>query len=320
MRAIDVNQNLTILKSLFEKGIQDSVAFVKQKCKTLGLSPQEPDFIASLCLKFTPQLFNSLKAVFPKNKFSVTGIYCHQKPIVDIGVGKNPELGDILFLYIYKGISGNMLMNSLLFQAKISRQPISKVSSGDQHQLDLYTKWPEFTYLRAGNLNGQKRSVLPKTINDGAQYLMIDDHPIYGLSGYPGSFPMGCATPAQILNLDNTLHDELVDFIKFKSGRIVEIDPTSTKDDWTRMIWDLLEIAKDVASRRKNIGISGFPRITSLDSDGFCFFQSESESILSNLHGELQNIDNNIQDFSSFDERNSACSVILIESDEEREG
>ena len=35
-------------------------------------------------------------AVFPDYDFSVSGVYCHQKPIVDINLDKKPELGDIL--------------------------------------------------------------------------------------------------------------------------------------------------------------------------------------------------------------------------------
>jgi hypothetical protein len=41
------------------------------------------------------------KKAFPKIKFSLTGIFCHQKPIVDIGLSTAPELGDILFVYIH---------------------------------------------------------------------------------------------------------------------------------------------------------------------------------------------------------------------------
>lgn len=61
--------------------------------------PQEPDYIAALSTKFIKN-FNILVAVFPKYEFSVSGVYCHQKPIVDIHLDKKPELGDILFVYV----------------------------------------------------------------------------------------------------------------------------------------------------------------------------------------------------------------------------
>ena len=47
------------------------------------------------------------------------------------------------------------------------------LQSGDTHQLILYTRWPRFQYCRAGYLNGQERSINPKTITTGAQYLLI---------------------------------------------------------------------------------------------------------------------------------------------------
>lgn len=51
------------------------------------------------------------------------------------------------------------------------------------HQLELYKNWPEFTYHRAGYLNEKKRNVLPKTINDGAQYLLHDAERTYAIMG-----------------------------------------------------------------------------------------------------------------------------------------
>lgn len=67
------------------------------------------------------------------------------------------------------------MYNALLFQAKISDRYEMKVKGNELHQLELYKRWPEFVYHRAGRfLNGKTRNVCPKTINDGAQYLLID--------------------------------------------------------------------------------------------------------------------------------------------------
>jgi len=264
-------------------------------------------------------LFNNLKAVFPKNKFSVTGVFCHQKPLADIGLSRDPEIGDLLLVYIYTDRIGNKKLNSILLQAKISNKPTITVSHTDEHQLKLYSEWPLFSYKRAGSLNGTKRDILPKTINDGAQYLLIDDHPIYGLSGMKGTFPMGCATPSKTLSINNDLPDEIIDFLKFKSGRAFEENPLSSKDDWTKMIWDLLNATKDKASKRKNAGISNFPRQVSNYFDGCCFFLTESNSIYSDLHRALSHGDfaNNSDNY--FDEDNFSPSVILIESSEQNE-
>lgn len=245
MNAIDVNRVEPLLKGLIHTSLISSVDFVVDKCRRLGNTPQEPDFIASLTLIFTPKLFNGLKEVFPKTKFSVTGVFCHQKPLADIGLPKDPEIGDLLLVYIYTDKTGNKKYNSILLQAKVSNKPSVEVSKADEHQLRLYSEWPSFSYKRAGSLNGTVRDILPKTINDGAQYLLIDNHPIYGLSGMKGTFPMGCATPSKVLSINNDLADEIIDFLKFKSGRAFEKDLVSTKDDWTKMIWDLLVATKD---------------------------------------------------------------------------
>ena len=61
------------------------------------------------------------------------------------------------------------MYNVLLFQAKISDRYEMKVKGNELHQLELYKRWPEFVYHRAGRfLNEKTRNVCPKTINDGA--------------------------------------------------------------------------------------------------------------------------------------------------------
>src|SRR6218665_1383559 len=98
MRPDKINSIQDILKLSIHFEINQSVHNVIKNCSKLKKTPQEPDFVASMTLNFTPKLFSILKHNFPKIKFSVTGIFCHQKPIVDIGEAKNPELGDILFV------------------------------------------------------------------------------------------------------------------------------------------------------------------------------------------------------------------------------
>jgi hypothetical protein len=316
MDTIELNKVEPILSELFHKSIVDSVKLTVKKCLKLGTTPQEPDFVASLTLNFTVDFFNILKAVFPTNKFSVTGVYCHQKPIVNIGTIKNPELGDLLLVYTYQDIHLDKKFNSILFQAKITSKPKITVASSDEHQLKLYCEWPEFTYLRAGILNGTKRSIQPKTLNDGGQYMLIDNHPIRGLTGLPGTFPIGCSSPGKTLSLNNDFATELVDFLKFKSGRPFEANPALSGDDWTKMIWDLLKITKDKASKRKNIGNGNFDRQTTRDLDGYCSFLTESDSIFTDLHSSLRESQDTIQaDF--VDDNNSGLSVILIENIEQ---
>jgi len=314
MQAHEINNVAPQLLSDIDDALKKSVAEVVTRCNALGNIPEEPDFIASLTISFPNDLYTSLKRHFPKNKFSVTGIYCHQKPIVDIGGTKKPELGDLLLVYIYKDQFGNKQLNSLLFQAKRIQKFVTDVPSGDLHQLKLYLEWPTFKYERAGRLNGESRDIHPKSITDGGQYLLIDDHPVFGLSGAPTTFPMACAVPAPKLSLNTMLSIELLEFLKFKSGRTFEQDTSVTKDDWTKMVWDLLEVTKSKASKRKNMGLTSFPRRNTQSSDGLCFFASSLDSIFSDLHSELSSSLNRGDDNQFIDEENIGISVIVIES------
>jgi len=319
MNAHEVNKVKPILKNLVRKSIIDTFDKVIERCGNLKSKPQEPDFIASLTIEFTEDFFNILKAVFPKSKFSITGIYCHQKPLADIGLKHNPELGDLLLVYVYTDKRGDKKFNSILFQAKITNRITTNVPKPDEHQLTLYSQWPKFSYKRAGKLNGLVRDIIPKTINDGGQYLLINDRPIFEFPMSARIFPMACATPAKSLSANNDLATELVNFLKFKSGRQFEEDPDRSNDDWTKMIWDLIQITKDKASQRKNSGIASFPRQNTINSDGICFFRTESTSIFSDLHSILGNSDF-IQAPELFNyEDMASISIILIENTERPE-
>lgn len=93
-----------ILEDLIDKALLDAVVWITKKCK-----PQEPDYVAALSTKFVKDFFNILVAVFTHYDFSVLGVYCHQKPIVDIKLAKKPELGDILFVYVDRKQNGEII-------------------------------------------------------------------------------------------------------------------------------------------------------------------------------------------------------------------
>lgn len=306
MNTYDINANEYILEPLIEKAILDTVIWITGRCK-----PQEPDYVAALSTKFLKEFFNVLVAVFPDYDFSVSGVYCHQKPIVDINLDKKPELGDILFVYTDRKQDGKKVLNSLLLQAKISNSSWLRVHSSEKHQLELYREWPEFTYYRAGSLNGEKRNILPKTINDGAQYLLIDNNPLTnGIYSGKGMFPMGCSVPDDILRINDSLSKELINLLKFKSGRTFDSNPYATKDDWSKMIWDLLRIAGSKSSKRKNAKLGSFPR--SSEYNHFCTENMRNTTLLDEALGNYENI-------AELSDENSGVSVVLIESQLRRE-
>lgn len=275
MRLIEqtlINQNSLILE------IDDSLLRIAQKTfhDSRG-KPQEPDFIASLVEDFTPELFGILTAYYKGITFGVTSVFAHQKPTVDIGAGKNPELGDLLLVLMHTDSNKRRWLNSLLLQAKMTTAETSVITATDAHQLQLYQDWPDFTYDRSSkSLRGQKRSVRPHTVHDGAQYLMIDKNPV-AVAGRVPEFPMGCAVSDQELILDQPFNCEIVDFLKFKSGRVFEARDQVT-EDWSQVICDLLDLSAASLSRRINSGRPAFSRqygATTISSDLFSFHQGD---------------------------------------------
>lgn len=306
MNANVINNNESVLELLIENALLNAVRWIDSRCK-----PQEPDYVFALSTQFIKEFFNILVAVFPSYDFSVSSVYCHQKPIVDIGLNKNPELGDILFVYADRRENGEKILNSLLLQAKISEYSSLKIHQSEKHQLELYRNWPEFTYYRAGFLNGKKRNILPKTISDGAQYLLIDSNPLTnGICFGKGMFPMGCAVPDDNLCINDSLSRELINLLKFKSRRTIDDNPYSTEDGWSKMIWDLLRIAAFKYSKRKNARVKSFPR-----SKEYNHFHTENMGTRTLLDEAL----GNYEDIIEMSDENSGVSVVLVESILKRE-
>ena len=316
MKIRDIQRVQPLLLWKIHQAIIDSVITIAAAANARGKTAQEPDFVASLCPRFSPDLYNILEGLFPSNRFAVTSIFCHQKPIVDIGEKKDTELGDLLLMYAHTDNKGKKQYNSILLQAKVTSKQVSKVSASDAHQLKLYEKWPDFKYLRARKLTGTKRSIVPKAATNGGQYLLIDDDPVNGLSGAAGTFPMGCAWANPVLTLNNNLAIELVEFLKFKSGRTFEGDPLKSTDEWTKMIWDLIEITKGVKSKRIHSGLDVFDRQKINQPPGYVFFNSSISSILEDLHYSLSNTNKYKDSMIDNDSDNRGISLILIESND----
>lgn len=278
MNVLDINRNQCYLKRDIDEAILHSIESISHP----DIKLQEPDYIAALTTIFLEDFYNILKRTFPGYGFSLSGVFCHQKPIVDTGSEKEPEkelenkpkkkpeLGDILFVYADKDKNGEVKFNSLLFQAKVNKSTdfYLEIGKNDKHQLELYKKWPKFKYRKAGELNGVERDIFPKSIHDGAQYLIINKRPLKCKSDLRcgcccGIMPvsMYCAVPDDILYFNECLSSELINMLKFKSGRTFDASPEETKDDWSKMIWDLLTILKNSRSKRKNIDLDPFYRL-----------------------------------------------------------
>lgn len=241
-----------------EKNIRNDIAggITRSLNKTLGQvsNAQEPDFIANLVCDLPQYIYSTLNSYAPQYQYALSGVFCHQKPIVDIGAIKKPELGDMLIAYIEETKYSVKKCNALLLQAKKTDRIPYKVPKCDAHQLKLYEEWPTFTYLRAGILNGVKRDVQPKTLNTGAQFLILN-------RPYKDEKQVCCAYPDKEVLLEKKLSDQIVDLLKFFSGRTFLYECNSScKDDWTKMIWDMLRISGMSTYNRRAAGMVNEPR------------------------------------------------------------
>jgi hypothetical protein len=306
-------------------------------CRNRNAIPQEPDFVASLVLNMTKYVgigFNNLLYKYGI-KFRVTGIYCHQTPKVKFtNMNKSScELGDLLWCYFHRDKFGNVLRNSILFQAKKTSKIPLKIKNNEIDQLELYSKWPEFEYINSGSLTGNIRHIKPSAPRLGAQYLLIDDRPPEipesGLLGLPNTYPVGCCI-AQNPLIDHTdLGLELVNFLSLTSGNAFDERDIAIKEtDWSRMIWDLIQSSTEKTFRRARSGIFGEPRIQNYPLeflDGFITStNNRSETIESILGYEkanflFRNSENtppNDQPRRWFDEGGTGVSVLIFESSE----
>lgn len=307
----DLYYRKDILKILIEDSLTRSTIRTHKECNALGNQVQEPDFVADLCLYWTKDLITILRLILtnPSTQINITSVFCHQKPLADFGKKPIPEIGDILFVFNYKN-KRKPLINSLLLQAKKTSKSKFIISPEDT-QLDLYENWPKFELKRANNLSGKKYDIYPKTVTQGAKYLLIDPNPLmtYRING---TFTYGCAIPASLITLNSEFSDELIDFLEFRNGRMIS-EKTNSTEDWSKMVWDILEITKNKMTKRNNIGLSRFPRNISQKLDGchFIDLSTESDSFYSDIIDNLRK-DGSDKERSDLD-NGGGVSTIFIE-------
>lgn len=239
---------------------------------------QEPDIVAKLVTELPKIIKSSFSSLSKNYLISVGGAFIHQKPIAHFlykSGNKDPELGDLLIVCRDKRASG-YVYNALLLQAKVSTNLFNE-SIPQDHQFVLYSEWPEFEYRRAGNLNGTHRNVLPKTITQGAQYLLIKK---------TNRYEMLTATVDAPLSGSRCFSITLASVISFDDGRTFQV--IEPKDDWSRMILDLLNISATSVFNRKNAGFSKTKRWT-----GYMAFEYLLNSI---NNGETFIVDNKDND------------------------
>lgn len=302
----DIASKQPLLQKLLDASLAKSALRTHRACKQNGNKAQEPDYIADLCINWSQELFHLLKLVLSlKFKIAVTSVYCHQKPLEDFGGIKASEIGDLLLVFRYKSRAGLETYNSVLFQAKVSENPNLKISAGDT-QLELYTQQPNFKYRKAGSLNGKKIEIFPKSVNQGAKYLLIDPS-LPSCYSLPYFFPFGSSIASNELCLNLNFATEINSFLQFNNGRCID-RKAICKDGWSEMIWDLISITINKTSKRINSGLKDFPRQVTSKSPELLFLTTED----SDQFYLSADANSSSQDIVSMDEQ-SGVSTILIE-------
>lgn len=314
-----------------------------QRCEHLNTTPQEPDFVAGLVIETAPFIYSTLHTILSPHKVSVSisAVFCHQKP--EVIFGSHPtascELGDILFAYVHTPNVGPTKRNAILFQAKSTSHYPYIIKSREKEQLRLYTDWPDFEYVRSTSLTGNKRFVTPKAPHSGAQYMLIDERPpldpLTWLSSFPGTYHVGCCMPDKSLRSHSHLASELFSLFIFRTGRPFEDKVTAgKKQDWSQVVWDILEAGIKKSFNRKNSGRHRVPRAVNgtVDNLDGAFFTNASTGLscitATEVLGREKALafyakDNDIPSGNSnrrFDteEPESGVSIVLIETSERK--
>ena len=224
-------------------------AVLSFKSKNSNKKFQEPDYTAAIIKEFVP-LANQY--LMPLRGMKIGGSYIHQKPYVSFvynGKVKKCELGDLLVI-CRKRVDSEDLFNAVLMQLKMSSgRDVKRISNtGDLIQLYLYTKWPLFWFN-----NNTKYDIQPKTVSLGAQYLFVNNNK---KTVFTHSIP-------QIqMQIDDSFSFGrfLFDFINWQNGRPMMPEDQICGDEWSKLIWGIIDHNKKAVFRRKNINIYNEPR------------------------------------------------------------
>lgn len=204
---------------------------------------EEPDYTAALTLFLPDELRHNFG---PKIKFG--GCFVHQKPIVHFeGQKKGCELGDLLVL-CRKIIDKKERYNATLFQLKMAKVIVESPENKIQYR--LYVEWPRFTIGPVFDINNCY-DIGPKTVTPGAQYMyVVHQYDEY----YHDSFCHSIPEAKMAVDPQFSFSRFLWDFIHWQNGKPFVPEKAKVKDEWSRLIWSIVDKTRDVVFNRCNIG------------------------------------------------------------------
>lgn len=251
------------LSGMFDEAIQRCLRPRKMPCRL-----QEPDYTALLTLNLPnelnllmPQVVSFSKGAYTRfgRPLSFSGCFIHQSPYVRFvskifNREKTCELGDLLVL-CKETHRDRVRYNAALLQLKLSRklriarrrQPVRIVGVRDKTQLDLYSNWPMFRFDRP--LQTKAYALPEKSAFNGAQYMFVcEDAP----TTFSVALPKG-----DMYAREYSFAQFLADFIDWRTGKEFAVETARTQDEWSKLIWDILDHVSEQRIQRKNIGEEG---------------------------------------------------------------
>lgn len=172
--------DITMLGAAADRAIDDALSGRRTGWKT-SAPRSEPEAVAaavSVGLPDTAASWTPILAPFGYQAF-VTGVFCHQTPMVDYNAPRKCELADLLVV-IDEGVAPVPNdRRALLVQAKIAHHPTRLSSPGDITQFNLLSTWPTFKFVGPYPQNWRHigASGTPGNVADSADYGLIDLSP-----------------------------------------------------------------------------------------------------------------------------------------------
>ena len=273
----------------------------KLVCRAQGRAMQEPDYTAAITTEFIPLMARHSRVL---GNAKIGGSFIHQRPqatFVMNGNHETRELGDLLVL-CRRTVQGRSIYNAALFQLKMaSPAPYKMITNqGELAQLYLYTDWPQFRLT-----NGNDYDIYPKTVSQGAQYMFVTPN---RWVIYTHSMPQAKMRNSTSLSFGRFIYD----FVRWQNGRSIADEANKNSDEWSRLIWDILENNAKSCFKRKNVGLNQQQR----NSTDYLNMLVGTENNANNNGG---NVRHDVPQLEAIEDQ-PTCSLLFIDiiEDEER--
>lgn len=230
---------------------------------------REPCYTAALTMEL-PRILNGIingetkkSGLPPKYRFG--SCYVHQKPYVRFGSGFNLrcELGDLLVL-VKKTINGVATFNSALFQLKNIIDKNAKIfqvrpNSSEDKQLTLYTRWGKLK-IDLKSEGTTEYDVTPHAVSQGGSYMFIrrDGQKTKFVVSVPDRnmetvVPPSFGYYSHPISLGRYL-SRMAEFLCGRSIASTNDIKNGCADDWSRLIWRVVELLENAESNCKGCG------------------------------------------------------------------